>query len=211
MQYALKPLNAIVYWGYKIAKHVGAACLTTIFLSITVGIVSRYVFNSPVTWSEEVCTFMMVHVCFISAATTTAQKKHIVADFFIAKAPHLFRGIMKYVTYLLEAFFFIALIVSIINILPSLVWKSPVLSIPRQYYYSTALIGGIYMVICIVTQVLNEFFPGYDLMDEQRKKEADDAQASEAAEAAEIQKQMDSFMKSAGYEVDPSGKDDLDG
>jgi len=210
MRYLLKPLNAIVYWGYKIAKHLGAACLAAIFLSITVGIVSRYIFHHPVTWSEEVCTFMMVHVCFISAATTTAQKKHIVADFFIAKAPRLFRGIMKYITYLLEAFFFIALIISIATIMPNLVWRSPVLDIPRQYYYSSALVGGVYMVICIITQVLNESFPGYDLMEQQRQKEADAVKAEEAAEAAEIQKQMDNFMKASGYDT-PGEKEEDDG
>lgn len=83
----MKVLNRILYWCYQIVQVIGAVVLAAIMLIVTAGIISRYFFNSPFSWTEEVTTFLMVYLCYISAALTTIQKKHIVADFFITKAP----------------------------------------------------------------------------------------------------------------------------
>ncbi len=205
MKAVLNALNVFVYWGYRALKAIGALCLAVIFLSISVGIFTRYILNSPVTWSEELCCFMMAHICFISSATTTVQKRHIVADFFVAKASARFRTIMKYVTYAIELFFFAVLAISILKLMPRLVWKSPVLLIPRQYYYLSGLICGLFMIITVVTQALNDIFPGYDLLAKMNEKEKEKAKEAEAIEAKELQKNMDAFMKSAGYKTDTGG------
>ena len=206
MKALLKALNVFVYWGYRVLKTIGALCLTTIFLSISVGIFTRYILNSPVTWSEELCCFMMAHICFISSATTTVQKRHIVADFFIAKAPQTFRTFMKFVTYVLELLFFAVLAISVLKLMPRLVWKSPVLLIPRQYYYLSCLVCGIFMFITVLTHILNDIFPGYDLLAEMKAKEEEKAKEAEALETRELQKNMDAFMKSSGYQSD-AGED----
>ena len=161
MNYVMKALNKLVLWGYKILKNIGAAVLLCIFLSITVGIVTRRFLNNPITWSEELCCFMMVHICFISAATTTVQKKHIVADFFITKAPPRFQAAMRYVSMVLQLVFFI--------------------------------------VITVLTQILNDIFPQYDMLSSLRAADEKAAKEQEAKEALEIERQMDEFMESAGH------------
>lgn len=207
MKYMMKTLNSVVLWGYKILKNVGAAALLCIFLSITVGIVSRRFLNNPITWSEELCCFMMVHICFISAATTTVQKKHIVADFFITKAPQRFQTVMRYVSMVLQLVFFVVLFFSVIQLLPTLVWTSPVLHIPRQAYYASALACAVFMFITVLTQILNDIFPQYDMLSRLREADEKAVKEQEAKEALEIEKQMDQFMESAGH---GAGKEDAD-
>ena len=199
LNYVMKALNKLVLWGYKILKNIGAAVLLCIFLSITVGIVTRRFLNNPITWSEELCCFMMVHICFISAATTTVQKKHIVADFFITKAPPRFQAAMRYVSMVLQLVFFIVLFFSVIQLLPTLVWTSPVLHIPRQAYYASALICAVFMFITVLTQILNDIFPQYDMLSSLRAADEKAAKEQEAKEALEIERQMDEFMESAGH------------
>lgn len=202
MKAIVKGLNYFVLWGYKIFRHLGAACLAVIFLTISIGIFTRYVLNEPVSWSEELCCFMMVHVCFISAAVTTVKKKHIVADFLVSNMPPALKRIVGYAGQVLQVVFLSVLFYSVIELLPSLIWKSPILRIPRQMYYASALVCSAFMIITVVTSILTDFFPDCNLIGALAAREAESAKKAEQREAAELQKNMDRFMRQAGYSSD---------
>ena len=202
----MKILNAIVYWVNWAMRKIGAIVLTIIFLSITVGILSRYLFNKPMSWTEELVCFLMVYLCYISAAITTAEKKHLVADFLIAKAPPLFRKIISVISRLLMILFFAVVCISIVRLLPTLVWRSGVLLIHRRFYYYPVLVSCIIMTFDVVVDILNDIFPGYDLIQKKKEEAALLAKQQEAAEALEIQKSMDSFMAESAAELKEEGK-----
>lgn len=202
----MKILNAIVYWVNWAMRKIGAIVLTTIFLSITVGILSRYLFNKPMSWTEELVCFLMVYLCYISAAITTAEKKHLVADFLIAKAPPLFRKIISVISRLLMILFFVVVCISILELLPTLVWRSGVLLIHRRFYYYPVLVSCIIMTFDVVVDILNDIFPGYDLIQKKKEEAALLAKQQEEAEALEIQKSMDDFMAESAAELKEEGK-----
>lgn len=197
----MKALNLVVYWVNFSMRKLGAAVLTVIFLSITAGIVSRYMFNSPLSWTEELVCFLMVYLCYISAAITTAEKKHLVADFLIAKAPENFRKAVSVISRILMIVFFVVVCISIIELLPTLVWKSGVLLIHRKFYYYPVLVCCIIMTFDVVVDILNDIFPGYDLIKQKEEEEAIKAKQIEEAEAMEIQKSMDEFMAESAAEL----------
>lgn len=202
----MKILNAIVYWVNWAMRKIGAIVLTIIFLSITVGILSRYLFNKPMSWTEELVCFLMVYLCYISAAITTAEKKHLVADFLIAKAPPLFRKIISVISRLLMILFFAVVCTSIVRLLPTLVWRSGVLLIHRRFYYYPVLVSCIIMTFDVVVDILNDIFPGYDLIQKKKEEAALLAKQQDEAEALEIQKSMDSFMAESAAELKEEGK-----
>lgn len=202
----MKILNAIVYWVNWAMRKIGAIVLTIIFLSITVGILSRYLFNKPMSWTEELVCFLMVYLCYISAAITTAEKKHLVADFLIAKAPPLFRKIISVISRLLMILFFAVVCISIVRLLPTLVWRSGVLLIHRRFYYYPVLVSCIIMTFDVVVDILNDIFPGYDLIQKKKEEAALLAKQQEEAEALEIQKSMDSFMAESAAELKEESK-----
>lgn len=202
----MKILNAIVYWVNWAMRKIGAIVLTIIFLSITVGILSRYLFNKPMSWTEELVCFLMVYLCYISAAITTAEKKHLVADFLIAKAPPLFRKIISVISRLLMILFFAVVCISIVRLLPTLVWRSGVLLIHRRFYYYPVLVSCTIMTFDVVVDILNDVFPGYDLIQKKKEEAALLAKQQEEAEALEIQKSMDSFMAESAAELKEEGK-----
>lgn len=202
----MKILNAIVYWVNWAMRKIGAIVLTIIFLSITVGILSRYLFNKPMSWTEELVCFLMVYLCYISAAITTAEKKHLVADFLIAKAPPLFRKIISVISRLLMILFFAVVCISIVQLLPTLVCRSGVLLIHRRFYYYPVLVSCIIMTFDVVVDILNDIFPGYDLIQKKKEEAALLAKQQEEAEALEIQKSMDNFMAESAAELKEEGK-----
>lgn len=207
MKAIVKGLNLCVLWGYKFFRNLGAACLACIFLTITVGIFTRYVMHSPITWGEELCCFMMVHICFISAAVTTVKKKHIVADFFVAHMPASLKRFVRYFGCVLQVVFLCVLFYSVIELLPSLVWKSPILRIPRQMYYVSALICSVFMVITVVADILTDFFPDCDIVGEMAARDAQADKKAEQEDAEELQRNMDRFMEQAGYGPGEKGED----
>lgn len=190
----MKVLNQIVYNCNKVLKVLGNLVLSVIMITITAGIVSRYVFNRPFAWTEELATFMMVNLGFISAAIVTISKKHIVADFFIAKAPEKFRKAVSFFSRILQLVFFTVISFSVYKLLPMLVYKSPALGIPRSAYYIPVVAMCGVMFFVVVVDLLNDFFPGYDLIAEEERKIAEQEKEAEVQEAAEIQKSVESFL-----------------
>lgn len=194
----MKVLNQILYWCYQIIQVIGAIVLAAIMLIVTAGIISRYFFNSPFSWTEEVTTFLMVYLCYISAALTTVQKKHIVADFFITKAPQKFQQAVSVFSRVLMIVFFVVVCISILQLLPQLTWKSAVLEIPRKYYYLPVISMSAFMIFAVFVDILNSIFPGYDIMANINRKHDEAEKAAEQADAAAMQEKMDAFLHSSG-------------
>lgn len=198
----VKLLNQIVYWINFALRKLGAAVLAAMFLSITAGIISRYIFNNALSWTEELVCFLMVYLCYISAAITTAEKKHIVADFLVAKAPESFKRGISILSRLLMIVFFVCVSISIAQLLPTLVWKSGVLLIHRRFYYYPILVSCVIMTFDVVVDILNDFCPGYDLIAQEKEREAKAAKEEEDLEAAELRKSMDDFMTASAAELE---------
>lgn len=207
MKLIMTALNKVLYFSYKAMRFIGTVILVVIFLTITAGIVSRYVFNSPFSWTEEVATFMMVYLCYISAFLTTVRKKHIVADFFIAKASAKFQKVVGIISKILMIIFFVVLAVSVIKLLPTLVWRSGVLDLPRQLYYLPVWTMSILMAYAVVVDMLNDIIPGYDIMKQENEKQRQIDLEQEARETEEMQANMDAFMHESGLDED-EGKGD---
>lgn len=197
----MKILNLIVYYGNKILKFIGVIILLAIFMSITAGIISRYIFNAPLSWTEEISCLMMVYLCYVSAALTTIEKKHIVADFFIAKAPEGFKRFVSILSRILMIVFFVVVVCSTLQLLPTLVWRSAVLDIPRKYYYLPVWTMSIFMAYTVAVDILNDIFHIENIMDEENARAAKEEQRKEREETEKIQQDMDSFMREAGYQV----------
>ncbi len=191
-------LNKIVFWCNKVIGAIGCLVLSAIMLLITAGIISRYFFNAPLSWTEEVTTFLMVYLCYISAALTTVAKKHIVADFFIGKAPEKFQKAVSYFSRILMLVFFAVVCVSVMKLLPQLSWKSAVLEIPRSYYYFPVFSMCIFMFFAVTVDILNDIFPGYDIISQENERIQLEEKEQELREAAEMQKDMDDFLERSG-------------
>ena len=108
----MKVLNYIVFYLDRILRIIGNLILSTILIVITLGIISRYVFNAPFTWTEELTTFLMVNLGYISGTIVTIANKHVVADFLIAKAPPAFKKTMAILGKLISICVFLLIAVS---------------------------------------------------------------------------------------------------
>ena len=73
--------------------------ITLMCAVMLIQIVSRYLFNMPLTWPEEVARYVFIWVVFLGAAVAFRAQAHLGMDFATAKLPP---GIRKYLARAVE-------------------------------------------------------------------------------------------------------------
>lgn len=74
--------------------------LITMVTVIFAQVISRFVFNSPLSWSEELARYLFIWIIFIGASVAVREKAHFGIDFFVELFPNNLQKIMEYVSYL---------------------------------------------------------------------------------------------------------------
>jgi TRAP-type C4-dicarboxylate transport system permease small subunit len=190
----MKVLNRIIVIFYDLFETLGAIVLAVILSTVLLGIVSRYVFNRPFIWTEEVCTLLMVYLAYLSAPLATISKEHVVADFFKNILPKKFDYALTFIIRLFEIFFFVYVALSCIHYIPGRTYITPALRIPRIAFYVPVLAGTLVILLSIVIHVLNDLIPGYDYFWQRKEAREKAMQDKEKQEERKMLERMDSFL-----------------
>jgi|SRR5215216_1739705 TRAP-type C4-dicarboxylate transport system permease small subunit len=71
----------------RFAELFAAAMFATMFASFLAQIVSRYVFDAPLSWTLEVCSIAYIWVIFWSCDILHSERQHIIFDVLYQKFP----------------------------------------------------------------------------------------------------------------------------
>ncbi len=119
----------------------GAMFAVTMVLVI-INVFSRYFFNAPIAWVEEVATSCFVYTVFVGAAWCLRTRQHVGVDLLVERLPkkareivHLLTDVVifvlnSYITYL-----------SVLFMRSSKVKTMPILKISVNYLYFALLLG----------------------------------------------------------------------
>ncbi|MCK5823910.1 MAG: TRAP transporter small permease [Ichthyobacteriaceae bacterium] len=135
-----------------------------IVLSIVWQVISRYVFNSPSEYTDELSRYLLIWVGVLGAAYVTGTRGHISLDFFIKKYFTKQLGALDvFSNLLIIAFAFVVLIIGggrLVFITLSLGQISAALQVPLGYVYSVLPIGG---AIIVFYSIYHIYSPKKDL------------------------------------------------
>ena len=73
-------------WLATLGRIIGILCTVSIILTLSAGVISRYVFNRPFFWTDEVARILLIWSIFTGAAMgfrKGSSTAHIGLDFFI--------------------------------------------------------------------------------------------------------------------------------
>ncbi|WCN08737.1 TRAP transporter small permease [Marinomonas mediterranea] len=76
------------------ADNIAAAMLAAMFVVFLVQIISRYFFNMPLAWTEEVCITLWLWLVFWASAFCLKEKDHIKFDVLYSVSPRKAQRIM---------------------------------------------------------------------------------------------------------------------
>ena len=129
---------------------VGVMFLIIVFLTL-VQVFARYIFNSPLLWSEELVRLLLVWVVFLGGAVVCWDGRHLNVNTFFVKIPEKLRFIIRATNALIALFFLAVLAWSSLPLI-KLEWIINMGSMPisMSFVRIPALIGGILMIAFIL-------------------------------------------------------------
>ena len=68
---------------------------SAIFVIIVLTVITRYGFNSVLSWSEEVPRYLLIWISFLGAAICVDLKDHIAFDYLYKRFPRLLRATVQ--------------------------------------------------------------------------------------------------------------------
>ena len=95
----------------NVERAVAAVMLGTIFVAITIGVVSRYVLNLPIPWVEELSRFLFIWIGLLSSCYAFVHREHMVLGVFVERFPIRVRSIAAVVRGVFLEVLFIGMIV----------------------------------------------------------------------------------------------------
>jgi len=85
-------------WIRKIAKNVddiiGLVSLGLVVIVVFINVISRYIFDNPLTWSDELATALFVWCIFIGSSVCAKYGSHISIDIMVDIMPKKVRKIL---------------------------------------------------------------------------------------------------------------------
>ena len=127
---------------------------------IFIQVIMRYVFQSSLTWSEEMARYMFVWLVYFSVSYTARREKHIRIDAAINLYPKKMRPYIELVSEIIVLGFAIFIAITGYTVFGKIAWSgqmSPAMRIPMQFVYAAPMIGlgltAIRQVQCIMRKV----------------------------------------------------------
>jgi len=103
-------MNSVKKYSLWFIRHieelVSSAALVTMIGIISINVLCRYIFRSPIHWAEELAVIALAWATFIGSAVCYKRQAHLGMDFLVAHLPRKGRRIMQqFITAALFVFF----------------------------------------------------------------------------------------------------------
>jgi TRAP-type C4-dicarboxylate transport system permease small subunit len=132
----------------RIAEFISALLLLAMFLSFMFQIISRYVFNHPFGWTDEVSVLCWVWCVLWGASFVLRERDEVRFDIFYSTASEKTRCIFTVITGVAAIFLFgIAMPAVVSYVLFLKVEKSAYLGIRLDYLYSIYIVFSVAAVV----------------------------------------------------------------
>lgn len=135
----------------EILKHALIVIMVALVTSVSWQVISRYIFSSPSSWTEEVARFLLIWIAVLGAAYAFRTSAHLGLDIIPKKLTGKPANVLKLFTLLVVMAFSVAVLIVGGGSLVALTWElkqySAVLGLPIAFVYSVIPITG--TIICI--------------------------------------------------------------
>jgi tripartite ATP-independent transporter DctM subunit len=138
------------------ATEVPAAALVGVeILVLLIGVVSRYVFNAPLTWSDELASTLFLWLAMLGAVIALRRAEHMRLAFLVGLAPSRWRRWLETFATMVVAAFLVMMIAPARDYV-ELQWSitTPALEIPDGYRVAAIEAGAALMLVIVVARLV---------------------------------------------------------
>ncbi len=155
-QFAIKKVDI---WLNTLGRMIGILLTVSIILTLSAGVISRYVFNQPIFWTDEFARILLIWSIFIGAAmgfrkgTSTA---HIGMDYFVSRLPQRAKKIAVRFGWLVNMFFCVLiLIIGTRFFIQTISFRTAALDISKGFIHVCLPIFGVMMLVFLINQLID--------------------------------------------------------
>ena len=133
-----------------------AAVLVAVeILVLLVGVISRYVFNSPLTWSDELASILFLWLAMLGSVIALRRGEHMRLGFLVGLAPPRWRQWLETFATMVVAVFLVAMIAPARDYV-EVQWliTTPALEIRDGYRVAAIEVGAALMLLIAVARLI---------------------------------------------------------
>lgn len=154
----LAVLNKLDAWCAKLLGWVMALMLLAQLAVLFAGVIARYFFNAPFTWSDELASLLLVAITFLGGYAALARGRLAYVSMVVDKFPPLARRVLITIRNLMIIAVCALMTCSIIQMMGKPVVQKQVsatLRMPMKYVYGTMPLAFILMGYHTLIQTFN--------------------------------------------------------
>jgi TRAP-type C4-dicarboxylate transport system permease small subunit len=138
----------------NVPEAIGGITMLAITLVLFAGVIWRYFFVDPLTWSDEISRLLFVWLAFVGAAVGVKRGSHSAVAFFETRMPeHWQRGMALLALAAIAIMACVLLYAGAIGTADNLSQMMPVTRISRGWQYAAVPFSGALMLIYLVPLV----------------------------------------------------------
>src|SRR6266852_1780858 len=139
-----------------LATEIPAAILVSVeILVLLAGVVSRYVFNRPLTWTDELASILFLWLAMLGAVIALRRDEHMRLGVLVALAPPRWRGWLETLAAVVVAVFVLEIILPAYNYFDAQ-WMitTPALEIHDGYRVGAIAVGAVLMLLIAAARLI---------------------------------------------------------
>lgn len=131
--------------------------MAAVLIALCLQVVTRYVFNSPLAWTEEVSRHLFVWMVFFGASGALADRGHVAVEILASSSPPRVRRALSIASNLI-VLFFLGNVFYWGSLTVRRTWNLPTatLELPQGLVYAVFPITAVLMTIRILIQVAED-------------------------------------------------------
>jgi len=136
--------------------------MITMSIFILIQVISRYVFQDSITWTEEASRYMFIWLIFLVVGIGFKENKHISIDFLIDLSPPIVQKIIKQIIFLLMlalSLLFVWEGYVLVSQMQMFAQTSANLQIPMWWIYLSLPVGFLLSAIRLIQASMNLWIP----------------------------------------------------
>ncbi|MFC2947618.1 TRAP transporter small permease [Virgibacillus sediminis] len=151
---------------YKIEKGIVAFLCSIILISLTLGVIFRYVLSAPLTWPNETAIFSLAWLTFVGGSMTIKTSTAPTIDIIVENLRGRLKHVINVIGYLLMFLFVSYIFYLSINWLSSpniLIQRSGSMELPMIIPYLSIPVSFLFMLIHVLELLLHSIFPNKEV------------------------------------------------
>lgn len=139
-----KPEHRFAEGLTTVLEYLSMVCVATMAILVIAQVVLRYVFNDPLTWSEEMARIVFIYLSFLGIGAAYGRRRHMAIDALIILLPARIRRAVEFSVVGIATAFLITVIVLTARSMAELYRveiTTPALDFPMAYVYLIIPLG----------------------------------------------------------------------